>query len=134
MTELSWLVGLQFQSIVRRDHDWVLVFDQDASITISCLWRICVEGRIQFTSEDDGHKFGRPSPVDAAAEVNQRLSKEFVKSVSLRKFELDLEIHFQSGSVFQILPNSAGYEAWSIDGSGGQFIAVGGGNLAIIKK
>lgn len=130
MNELNWLIGHRFQSLTHREFDWVLVFDQGASITISCLWRICERGRIRFTSEDDGHQFGLPVPVDAAAEVNRRLTQDSVDSVLLKEGVLDLEIQFHSGCVFQIIPTSAGYEAWQIEGNGKHFLAVGGGELA----
>ena len=134
MNELDWLIGYRFQSLVRREYDWVLVFDQDASITITCLWRLCENGRIRRTSEDHGHQFGLSSPVDAAAQVNRLLAAETVKAISLNKNTLDLELHFQSDYLFQIIPISAGYEAWTLTGPGKNIIAIGGGELATFSQ
>ncbi len=95
------------------------------------LWRLIENGRIRLTSEDDGHQFGLPSPVDAVLEVNQRLVGASCRSVTLHEGTLDLEIGFDTGHVLQLIPNSAGYEAWAVYEPSRQFIAVGGGELAI---
>jgi hypothetical protein len=74
MNELAWLVGQRFQSITRREYDWVIALNNDASIVVACLWRLVETDRIRITSEDEGQKFGLPEPVEAAAEVNRRLT------------------------------------------------------------
>ena len=125
-SELAWLTGHRFQSLTRRDFNWVLVFDKEISLAVSCLWRLVRHGRIEFTSQDDGQQFGLPAPVDAAVEVNRRLAGTSVEAVELRKGILDLELRFSSGHVFQIIPDSSGYEAWTLSTGNRQFIAVGG--------
>ena len=40
MNELAWLVGHRFQLLTRREYDWVVTFDNDASIVVACLWRL----------------------------------------------------------------------------------------------
>ena len=131
MNELAWLVGHRFQSLTRREFDWVITFDKDASIVVECLWRLVEFGRIRFTSEDDGQRFGLPAPVDAAAEVNHRLAGAAVEAVELRPDLLDLEFRFSTGHSLQLLPDSSGYEAWNVCCRNRQYIAVGGGELAV---
>jgi len=131
MNELAWLVEQRFQSIARREYDWVVAFDNDASLVIACLWRLVEAGRIQVTSEDEGHQFGLPAPVDAASEINRRLAGVAVEAVELRKGLLDLELRFSTGHSLQVIPTSSGYEAWQASSRNRQFIAVGGGELAI---
>jgi len=131
MNELAWLVGRRFQSLTRREFDWVLYFDNDASIVVECLWRLLESGRIRFTSEDDGQQFGLPAPVDAAAEVNERIVGSTITEVDLRQGLLDLELRFSTGHALQFIPNSSGYEAWNASTGNTQFIAVGGGELAV---
>jgi hypothetical protein len=131
MNELVWLVGHRLQSFSRREYDWVVTFDKDASLVVACLWRLVESGRILFTSEDDGQQFGLPAPVDAAAEVNGRLAGAAVETVELRQGLLDLELRFNTGHLLQIIPDSSGYEAWNVCVGNRQFIAVGGGELAI---
>ncbi len=134
MSEFAWLIGHRFQSLTRREYDWVLALDNDTSIVIECLWRLIEAGRIRFTSEDEGQKFGLPAPVDAAAEVNHRLNGASVGAVELQEGILDLELQFSTGHRFQIIPNSSGYEAWNLSRPNSLFIAVGGGELTIIER
>ena len=131
MNELAWLVGHSAQSLTRREFDWVLEFDKGVHLVIACLWRLVDAGRIRVTSEDNGHQFGLPAPVDAAAEVNSRLAKASVAAVELREGTLDLELRFDSGHILQIIPDSSGYEAWELSNGSSQFVAVGGGELAV---
>jgi len=131
MNELAWLVKKRFQSIARREYDWVVAFDNDASLVIACLWRLVEADRIRVTSEDEGHQFGLPAPVDAASEINRRLAGAAVEAVELRKGLLDLELRFSTGHSLQVIPSSSGYEAWQASSRNRQFIAVGGGELAI---
>ena len=131
MTELGWLVGHRFQSLKRREFDWVLVFEQDVSLVLACLWRLAEADRIRFTSQDDGHQFGLPAPVDVVAEVNCRLAGASVEAAKLRKGFLDVELRFSTGHVLQIIPDSAGYEAWHLCKGRKEYIAVGGGDLVI---
>ncbi len=133
MNALAWLAEHRFKSITRRECDWVLAFDRDASIVIACLWRLLEDGRVRVTSEDQGHKFGLPTPVDAAVEVQSRLAESIVSEVELRDGTLDVRIHFATDHIFEILPNSSGYEAWEALDATNLFIAVGGGDLTSFR-
>jgi hypothetical protein len=133
MNELAWLVGHSCQSLARREFDWVFGFDQDVHLVVACLWRLVEAGRIRVTSEDDGHQYGLPAPVDAAAEVNRRIALASVVAVGLREGTLDLELRFETGHIVQVIPVSSGYEAWSLCNGSCQFIAVGGGELATFR-
>jgi hypothetical protein len=86
-----------------------------------------------LTSEDDGQKFGLPAPVVGAEEAARRLVGGSVESVDLRAGTLDLDLRFDTGYVLQVLPDSSGYEAWQVTDRGREFIAVGGGELAIFS-
>ena len=71
--------------------------------------------------------------MDAAAEVNGRLAEASVEVVNLRQGLLDLELRFSTGHMLQIIPDSSGYEAWNVCSRNSQFIAVGGGDLAVVN-
>jgi hypothetical protein len=129
MNHARWLVGHRFQRLTRRDYDWLISFDRGASLVVSCLWRLIESGRIRFTSEDDGQQFGLPKPVDVAAEVQSRIDGAMVEAVGLREGLLDLDIRFSTEHVLQLIPTSAGYEAWILSSGNRQVIAVGGGEL-----
>ncbi len=131
MEPLAWLVQRRLQSVLHRDHDWLFRFEDSAALIVSCLWRFIEEERIRLTSEDDGHQFGLPAPVDGAAELIRCVGNGKVDAVVLRRGTLDLELRFETGHVLQIIPDSAGYESWIANDNGKQFIAVGGGELAI---
>lgn len=134
MSELAWLVGHSFRTLTRRECDWVIIFDKNVQLVIACLWRLVEDGRIRFTDQDDGQQFGLPAPVDAAAEVNRRLARASVEAIELRKGILDLELRFHTGHIFQVIPDSSGYEAWNLSNGSSQFIAVGGGELAVFSS
>jgi hypothetical protein len=107
------------------------MFDQDARLTISCLWRLTESGRIRLTSDDDGQQFGLPAPVEAAAELSRILVGAVVEAVQLREGVLDVLIRFSTGQTLKVIPISSGYEAWIASKGSRQVIAVGGGELAI---
>jgi hypothetical protein len=132
MDSLAWLAQHRLQSVLHRECEWVFAFDGEASLVVSCLWRLIEASRIRFTSEDEGQQFGLPAPVDAAAELNRRIANATVEAVALRENTLDLELRFDTGHVLQVIPDSAGYESWIARDRDRQFIAVGGGKLAII--
>jgi hypothetical protein len=132
MHELDFLIGHRLKSVARRDYDWVFYFDGDACLVVHCLWRLIENDRICTTSNDDGHQFGLPAPVNAADRVNSRLAEIAVDSLELRDGLLDLQIHFGSEHTIQVVPDSAGYEAWDLCHKKQRFIAVGGGQLVTI--
>jgi hypothetical protein len=113
MTDLSWSVDYRFQSITRREYDWVLVFDRDVNLVVACLWRLVEKGRIRLTSLDDGQQFGLPVPLDMVDEVTQRLALASISRVELREGLLDLDIHFNTG-----------HEAWNLSRGPQQYLAV----------
>jgi len=131
MDSLAWLAQHRLKSVLHRDHDWVFAFDDEAALVVSCLWRLIEHNRIRFTSEDEGQQFGLPAPVDAAGELNRRVANARVEALVLRENTLDLELQFETGHVLQVIPDSSGYEAWIAHDRDKQFIAVGGGELAL---
>jgi hypothetical protein len=131
MHDLDCFIGQQFVSLERRDYDWVVTFGPEMKLTIECLWRLLENQRIRFASTDEGQRFGLPAPVNAAAEVNQRIAGKQIVSVDLREGTLDLTLGLSTGHAFQILPESSGYEAWQAQFRTAMFVAVGGGNLAM---
>ncbi|HEY2762376.1 MAG TPA: hypothetical protein VGI75_16570, partial [Pirellulales bacterium] len=132
--ELDWLIGFRFHSPERRDYDWVFYFDRRASLVVECLWRFIEDGRIRFTSLDDAHQFGRPAPVDLTAEIIPRLASATIDAIDLSTGVLDLAIHFGPKYTLQVIPNSAGYEAWNVSDQSRQFIAQGGGQLVVFDE
>lgn len=129
--ELNWLAQHCFVGVVRREFDWVFTFDHGVALVAECLWRLLENDRIRFTSADEGQLFGLPTPVDAVAEINSRLTDAFVTAVELKSGTLDLRIAFNTGHVLELLPESSGYEAWNATCSGMLIVAAGGGELVV---
>ncbi len=121
MNDLDWLVGRRFQSL-DKEYVWVVVLNEQTTLTIGCLWRLVEQQKIRRTSADAD---GLPAPLDAAAEINRLLANTVVDSVEVREGTLDLAIRFSSGHVFEIIVDSSGYEAWHLCGDGREFIACG---------
>ena|SRR5438067_6141487 len=130
-TAISWLVGCRLESFTKREYDWIASFGRDTHLVIACLWRLIEGSRIRFTSQDEGQWFGLPAPVTAAEEIARRLSGKLVEAAALKDGTLDVELRFDTGHLLQIIPDSSGYEAWDLSNGRSQFIAVGGGDLAI---
>ena len=130
--DLSWLLGRRCQRVDRDEFSWGFVFDGPAGVTHPCLWRLIEAGRIRCTSEDDGHQFGLPAPVDARAKAESVLSSRPVVSAMIRPETGDLILEFEGDLVLELLQTSAGYEAWHLVSPSGQHIvATGGGELAL---
>ncbi len=96
---------------------------------VECLWRI-LGSSILATSEDHQHKFGLPAPLDALGRASELLVGDTVTDFVLPEDSLDLVFSFSRGHRLDILPTSAGYEAWQIVSPKRQhIIAIGGGRL-----
>lgn len=132
MDSLNWLCKHRFAGLIRREYDWVFGFDGHVRLTVGCQWRLIEGGRIRRTSLDHEQQFGLPAPIDAAHDVNAWLGNANVLSVDLHDGTLDLRITFDTGHIVEVIPDSSGYEAWNIDDDHQQFVAVGGGELAIL--
>ena len=97
------------------------------------MWRLLDSAHIEVTSEDHGQQFGLPAPLDCLARLRERIVGASVTSVHLRKGTLDLSIGFETGYTLEVIPTSAGYEAWQIGGRNMLAIAVGGGRLHVFR-
>jgi hypothetical protein len=126
------LSGRRLKEVVREEHQWAFSFEEDVSIAVWGLWRIVAEGRNCLCSEDDGHQFGLPAPIDGAAEAWDYLRDKAVETVSLRTTG-DLTFSFAGSIALEVIQNSSGYEAWQLVSPAFQVICQGGGQLAIWK-
>ena len=85
-----------------------------------------------MSSEDHGHQYGLPAPVDAEAECRRLICGAVVAAVEVRDETRDFVIRFASGTRLELVPRSSGYESWQLAGPGGSLVvAQGGGHLAI---
>jgi len=88
------------------------------------MWRLVAAAYVCVTSEDDGHQFGLPSPVDAAATANELLLGKAVEAVQVDFRTGDVRFQFQGPLSLEIVTTSSGYESWQMWRSH-EFFAVG---------
>jgi hypothetical protein len=130
---MAHLVGRRLIVTKRREYDWAFGFGDAPALGLSASysWRILIEGRIAFTGNDDGQKFGLPSPLDGEEVTQRLLGHRIIERISIRTDTGDLSIIFSEGAVLEVLNMSSGYESWQIGVPGTSVIGVGGGKLAI---
>jgi hypothetical protein len=107
---------------------------EDVTLSVNCLWRIVVEGRLALTSEDHEHQFGLPARVNAYSEAERLLAGPSVTAVCFREETADLTLAFDGGLLLEVLSDSSGYEPWEIRAPGVLFVARGGGGFADFRE
>jgi hypothetical protein len=124
--DASWFWGARLAKIERPQYVWQFTFSTGSFIVVECVWRI-LGNSILLTSEDHQQRFGLPAPLDALAHAAELLVGDLVTEFILREDSLDLLYKFSRGHRLEILPTSAGYEAWQIVSPQRQHIIAGGG-------
>jgi len=118
VTDLSLLVGHRLDDVVKHDYSWEFVFSDRICLQVGCLWRLVVSSRLVITSEDHGHQFGLPAPVDCLGELRQQIIGAVVEDVQVRGGTVDITLGFGSGRVLEVISTSAGYESWQVNAPG----------------
>lgn len=116
--DMSLLSGRQLASVLKQEYSWAFVFSDDLTLQVECLWRLIVSGRIMITSEDHGHQFGLPAPVDCVEVLRQNVVGTKVTGVKVRAGTIDVTLEFGPDRSVEVIPTSAGYEAWQLGGNG----------------
>lgn len=128
--DLTWLVGRQVTSVEKKDYSWFFSFDDGGSIATESFWRLISTQKVVVTSEDHGHQFGLPAPVDAAEVVKKEVGGKVVDQFILDEQTGDLSLHF-GDTTLQFVTTSAGYEGWRTRHGSQEIICGGGGGLAV---
>ena len=134
MPNTSTIVGKRLHSIQKKDYSWFFVFTDDLSISTESSWRFINAGRIVVTSDDHGHQFGLPDPVDAAESVCSVLQESEISSARIDETTGDLFVVFSNAAYLQFLQMSSGYESWRLCVQGDEFICLGGGEVTSMSK
>jgi len=87
--------------------------------------------KVVVTSEDHGHQFGLPSPVDAAEVVRQKIADSVVDRFEIDERSGDFSLSFKNGVTLQFITLSGGFEGWRMVHPDLFLICLGGGELAI---
>ena len=119
--------------VAKREYDWIFVFGDRLSITVSVPWRIVTDNRISHGDTDDGQWFGLSAPVDGEGRTNELLHGRRVARVEIDEQTADLRIVFADDSRIDVFNSSSGYEGWQVtvpsEGQEITVIALGGGGL-----
>jgi hypothetical protein len=127
---LSWMVGRTVRAVSFYEPTlWVFSLGVTERISVQCLWRILKDGRIVRCSGDHGQPFGLPEPVNAQRDATEWLSSSPVSAVKLIEGTADVALDIGVAFRLEIIPDSSGYESWTIRGPDQICYAAHGGGL-----
>jgi hypothetical protein len=127
--DLKWIIGRRIKDMGKRDYTWFFDFDNRDSITTESTWRLVTAAGIKATSEDHGHKFGLPAPLDAIDILKKTISQHIVEQYKLDPITGDLLLSFENKCELQFLNLSSGYESWHIVHGAQEILCMGSGKL-----
>ena len=131
--DLSWLCDRSLESVDADPHSWVFRFSGGATLCAECPWRIIAEGGVALGSADHEQKFGLPEPMNASREAMELLGTQQVSAGQIHPDTCDIILEFSGGARLELFNGSSGYEGWTLRSpEGRQFIAQGGGQLALV--
>lgn len=113
----------------KADLSWFLTFDDGSSIGTEGAWRLVTPAGVAVTSEDHGHQFGLPAPVDAGCVAKAALGDKIVERYALDERTGDLALHLGGDTTIEFLTLSSGYEGWRTVHGNQEVICMGGGRL-----
>jgi len=111
---------------------WWFRLSGGGSIRADTLWRIIANGEVRAISEDHGHMFGLPEPVDSAIRAHEVLSQSLITAASVRNHAGDVVLEFDNTAVLEVLTTSCGYESWAVFfPNRDEAIGLGGGEVEL---
>ena len=118
---------------VHMDADtqqWVFAFTGRFVLQVSAPWRVVADGRIALGWQDDGHRFGLPTPVSATERLETMLYGKHVEGAVVGACG-DLVVRFPGSLSLEIFNASGGYEGWILNAPGscprGRYVVGHGG-------
>jgi hypothetical protein len=74
VSDFNWLAGQHVEALsLTEPVSWSFKFSDGTWLGAETLWRVVSSERVEVTSDDHGHQFGLPEPVDAGARAIQVL-------------------------------------------------------------
>jgi hypothetical protein len=125
---VQWLVGQSVDDVKFAEPGswWLDISGGGAIAAHGGTWRLSTRDRMVASSEDHGHHFGLPAPLDAVDSLRSRIKGALVTESSIRDGAPDLVLRFDSGLVLEVLALSIGYENWEVRDPNGRCIVVHG--------
>jgi hypothetical protein len=130
--DFSWMEGRSFLTIVFHEPAlWLFGLSGGGNLsTATGTWRVVRDNSVLVSSEDHGHSFGLPAPVDSAAEATAATLNATIRSARLGSGAPDLEIILTNGVRLEVLALSRGYECWQVSDPSGRCVVVHGSGHA----
>ncbi|UYV16850.1 hypothetical protein [Porphyrobacter sp. ULC335] len=126
--ELSGLLIGQTVVVARGEGQWSFAVGSQFVMT-TYGWRLIGSKSIIVTSDDDGHQYGLPSPVDSEKSANDALTGAKIVAVEVDTRTGDCTLRIGDVLTLQFLTMSMGYETWQLYRDGEFFGAVGNEGL-----
>lgn len=123
----SLLRGLAVR-LSRNEDNWSIQFGEHYALSTDS-WRLLGAKSIIVTSEDHGHQFGLPAPVDAELRANDALVGYQVSGFELDTRTGDTSVRIGEALVLQIVTWSMAYETWQLYREGEFVAAIGSEGL-----
>jgi hypothetical protein len=131
---VEWLKGKTFTRVY-EEYPQNFTFEFGAgALAVDCLRRLIERGRLRLTSEDHGHQYGLPAPLDAYVEAEVILRGRQVTACRFREGTADLILEFEGDVQLEVLANSSGFEPWNLTAPGVHVGGLGGGGLAHLSS
>ena len=124
----SHLIGSP-ASVRRHDNTWTIELVAPFLLSVEGMWRLIGKTYVLATSEDDGHQFGLPAPLDVEEKANNLLAGKVVQEIELDRRTGDLRFRFKDSLVLEVITTSMGYETWRVWKSDDLFAVGANGGL-----
>lgn len=125
------IVGARLRFVEKKDYSWFFTLTDNVNVATETPWRFVNGDRVVVTSEDHGHKFGLPNPVDASVCVLSAVQDAPIQTVRIDTATGDLFVYFSDKMFLQFLQMSGGLEAWRLFIGQREFICTGGGEITV---
>ncbi|HEY5289514.1 MAG TPA: hypothetical protein VIJ59_05730, partial [Caulobacteraceae bacterium] len=106
-------------------------------VVVETLWRLVDADHLVLTSEDHGHQFGLPEPLNAQLKIRASLASAAVVAASVDLRTADIALTFDTGTRLEIISTSCGYESWQayfIDGDQDVVLVGSGSGLSVASS
>ena len=129
---LQALIGdrIEIAKYDEASESWLIQFKSGSTLNIECMWRLLEDGVITSTSYDHGQMFGKETPFNGEAALNEMAAHEILL-IDPRVETGDINIKLGEYFDLQIIPISAGYESWQFKENNAQSIVAVSGQFHV---
>ncbi|MBF9255019.1 hypothetical protein I2I11_17090 [Pontibacter sp. 172403-2] len=114
----------------KDSNTWNFNFEEKVILQSECLWRFLGNGKIRYTSNDHGQRYGLERPLDLEKEIKELLHNYALLRIGRNLMTGDLYFEFDKEYKFELLTDSIGFENWSLNVNSNLIIGLGQGDVA----